>query len=406
MAHCINFDWLEVYCLEPSLDKPLNADYFEDTGVLVQRRGYGTRVFAEMFTVCNDHGVPIVEVRRAPLSLTCKNGGLFDPTSCHLRLTNVACYCTSPVDLLREFMLRHGYIFCKVFRVDICNDFYRFDRGDDPGKFIDRYLHGRYSKVNQTNISAHGVDTWSGRTWNSLSWGSPSSMVSTKMYCKTLELRQVHDKPYIREAWRAQGLVDDASTLEVHKADGTVFVPDIWRVEFSIRASTAKWIVVGSGKRRAESSFYPNTLEMFDTADRLEVLFASLCHAYFRFKVFENGVRKDRCEDKVLFVFDNTSLRLRPDRLSAHVSASSFLQRLIRYLGEFCLSTSYEPALDAASTLIRFAQERLSRESGLLSCRELRILRGLMGTAGRDQRTFNDRLKTVSQEVDLFADAF
>ena len=105
-------------------------------------------------------------------------------------------------------------------------------------------MAGRYSKINQANISAHGLDQWDGREWNSISWGAKKSMVTTRFYNKTMELKQVHDKPYIRQAWYLCGLVDDWNTLEKKRRDGTTYKPQIWRVEFAIKSSTKKWFVV------------------------------------------------------------------------------------------------------------------------------------------------------------------
>ena len=88
---CVNIDWLEVYAKEDSSRYPLNADYFRQCGYFVKERDYGTRVYAEMFTVEDEEGHPFVEVRRHPLSGDSSFTGL-DDYSCHLRLVNRACY--------------------------------------------------------------------------------------------------------------------------------------------------------------------------------------------------------------------------------------------------------------------------------------------------------------------------
>ena len=172
--------------------------------------------------------------------------------------------------------------------------------------FIDRYLRGKYSKINQGNVRAYGKDLWDGRFWNSVAWGAPKSQIGTKLYNKTLELKEAHDKPYIRQAWAAAGLVDDFIQLTKRGADGTYYKPDIWRVEFSIQSSVKGWYCIehdnlGNPKKHS----FRNDLSRYATkADMLNV-FASLADHYFHFKHFEVGQRKDRCKDKVLFDFTN-----------------------------------------------------------------------------------------------------
>ena len=64
---CINLDWLEVHCLEPSM---LNAAYFTAAGYNVKVREYGTPQYKEMFTIFEDSGYKLAmfEIRRSPYS--------------------------------------------------------------------------------------------------------------------------------------------------------------------------------------------------------------------------------------------------------------------------------------------------------------------------------------------------
>ena len=52
-------------------------------------------------------------------------------------------------------------------------------------------MAGELAKVNQCKLSAHGKDSFDDRIWNSLSWGAEKSMISTKLYNKTLEMKEV-----------------------------------------------------------------------------------------------------------------------------------------------------------------------------------------------------------------------
>ena len=193
MIRCVNIDWLECFCLEDAINYPHDADYFRSQGWHVREREYGTPMYEQMFTLLDHYDLPIIEIRRKPKSDNMKKAGLFDPNSCHVRLTNRACYATGAAQMLQQFLETHGLWFQRISRIDICYDFERFDYGDEPQKFLQRYMAGRFSKINQANINAHGLDQWDGRNWNSVSWGSLKSMVTTRFYNKTMELREAHD---------------------------------------------------------------------------------------------------------------------------------------------------------------------------------------------------------------------
>lgn len=275
-----NLDWLMVYCREPNFHD-LDADYFQRQGYFVKSRDYGSPQYHEMFTIYDDHNFPMIEIRRSPKSLR-GSGGIFERGDCHIRLTNRACYMQRPIDYLREFLLRFGYTFMSVSRVDVCCDFVSFDNGLLPADFSRRYVEGAFLKINQARVCAHGVDDWDSRFWNSISWGSPSSVVRTKMYDKSLELIQVKNKPWIREQWFRAGLLAP-NDLNTH----------VWRVEFSLNSS-AKTFKKGG-------DFIDVDLSTYDCREKLRLVFHSLCERYFHFKEFRVNVRKYRCPDVVLF---------------------------------------------------------------------------------------------------------
>lgn len=313
---CVNIDWLEVFVKEDAERYPLNAEYFRERGYFVKERDYGTRVYAEMFTVEDRDGHPFVEIRRNPMSSDSTFTGL-DQYCCHLRLVNRACYYDDAVDRLRNFMLEHNYIFQRIFRLDICYDFTKFDFGDRPDRVAQRIIEKKYRKINQGRLATHAQDRWDAYEWETLSWGSPTSMVSTKMYNKTKELsRPKADKPYIRQAWFMNGLVDDPIALTKKDENGNQVHQDVWRVEFSLKSSARNWIVIedNSGKHEKKRAI-PHTLSLFDSRDKLWQRFQDLAFHYFHFKVqtyVENvdseherrPQRKDRCPDKKLFDFD------------------------------------------------------------------------------------------------------
>lgn len=336
MNRCVNIDWLQVFCQEP-LDKPLDANYFISQGYEVKQRDYGTPQYREMFTIF-EKGFPFIEVRRNPYSLK-ENGGIFTQRDCHLRLSNRSCYALSPIDDLRSFIMAHGYTYRSISRIDICLDFNTFDRGDKPEKVLRDYMEGKLSKINQCNIAAHGKDRWDGRLWNSLKWGSANSMISTKLYNKSLELKETHDKFYIRDQWEAAGLRTD--------------IP-IWRVEFSISSDMKGFIKLDTGE------LITNKLTDYDTRDKCLFRFHSLANKYFHFKYvekLENGSfrRKDRCRDKLLFIISKSEQAYKPVRLTTQHEPTRtdimLMKRLRKLQYDFNL---YPNEVESTNILIAF----------------------------------------------------
>lgn len=347
LPRCVNLDWLEISVLEP-VTQPHDPEYFRACGFVVHEREYGTRVWRSMFTLEGSDGYPFIEVRREPQS------EIIAPNVAHLRFVNRMCYFPNAASIMQKFIDDHHYEFHHIARVDVCYDFEKFDYGDDPKDFMQRFMMGKYSKINQANIHAHGSDEWAGRVWNSVSWGSPSSDIGTKFYNKTLELydptTKTYGKPYIRQAWEAAKLVNNATTLEKYAADGTTYIPTIWRVEFSIRSSVRKWFTIRlNGKEKAIQSIR-NTLDMYDTDEKLLAMFAALSQHYFHFKhLFKryafykeghtsgNPLRKDRCPDKLLFNWKSQQMTIKPEKenVAGNDKPDRTLLRLLSYLKEY-----------------------------------------------------------------------
>lgn len=373
-SRCINLDWLEVCALEP-VTKPLDADYFRSCGFVVLEREYGSKVWRDIFTLEDDHGHAFLEVRRAPKS------EIIAPNITHLRLVNRYCYFEDAPDIMQAFLERHGYEFHHITRIDICLDFERFDYGDRPREFMRRYIEGKFSKINQANVHAHGSDEWAGRVWNSVSWGAPSSDVGTKFYNKTLELfdpvTKQYGKPYIREAWQAAHLVDNMTNCTKRGKDGELYTPEIWRIEFSIRSSVRKWFCMElDGKERNKQSIR-NTLDMYNSKPKLLILFASLAEHYFhfkhlikRYKFYEEGhtdgypLRKDRCPDKLLFRWKDTQAfyKIEKEHVSGNNKPDRHNTRLLGMLKEFRDSTFNHDVKTSATVIIDYLEDNIARQ--------------------------------------------
>lgn len=334
---CINLDWLEVFCLE---DGNLDAKYFQRLGWCVNEREYGTPLYKEMFTLINEHGKPFLEIRRNPYSLR-ENGGIFEKGSCHIRLSNRTLYTYNPIQQLQEFLVKYNYTLKGITRIDIACDQLVFDNGMNPEKLISDYMSGLILKNRNSRINVHGSEKADGRNWNSIKWGSASSPLSTKIYDKTLELKEASDKLYIKDAWVKAGLCDmqkvvydykDKKTGIEEKRSKMVIVKagtkteeertideveevKVWRVEFSIKSEARNWITIDN------KHVLSIGLTKFQTRERCLLMFLLLskwCMNFVKAEYNEDGQqkRKDRCTPIILYSEKNLENTFKPHRVT------------------------------------------------------------------------------------------
>lgn len=387
---CINLDWLSVYCLEPK-GVVMNAAYFKALGWTVEEREYGTPQYREKFTLMNGRH-PFLEIERNPYSLK-QNGGIFEPESCHIRLANRTLYQPQPVQQLTNFIVKYGYEYKGISRVDVCCDLTIFDNAMKPQDLANKYMKDKIWKVHQSKIDAHssdGDDSWripihlgahgketkTGRTWNSLKWGSPKSALSTKLYNKTLELETNTGKFYIKDAWVKCGLCDlqkvryeyrnpktketEIRTKQVCVVPGTAVdqeIPiegakkiDVWRVEFSMNSEGRKWIDLG------DNHVVDLSLNAFDNLDSLAATFFTCSEWLFCFiyaKWITKGPtrmkeRTNRCKKLQLFNTKFLHSHYKPQRQTETEDPSRtekiMMYRLINKSKDKNLSKEYREA--------------------------------------------------------------
>ena len=387
---CINLDWLSVYCLEPK-GCAMNAAYFKALGWTVEEREYGTPQYREKFTLMNGRH-PFLEIERNPYSLK-QNGGIFEPESCHIRLANRTLYQPQPVQQLTNFIVKYGYEYKGISRVDVCCDLTIFDNGMKPQDLANKYMKDKIWKVHQSHMApntddgddtwrikvhlgAHGKETKTGRTWNSLKWGSPKSALSTKLYNKTLELETNTGKFYIKDTWVKAGLCDlqkvryeyrnpktketEIRSKQVCVVPGTAVdqeIPiegakkiDVWRVEFSMNSEGRKWIDLG------DNHVVDLSLNAFDNLDSLAATFFTCSEWLFCFiyaKWITKGAarmkeRTNRCKKLQLFNTKFLHSHFKPQRQTETEDPSRtekiMMNRLIAKSKDKNLSEEYREA--------------------------------------------------------------
>lgn len=297
----VGIDWLEMFVSERG-DRDYTANGFRSRGYDVVEREYGTKTMAEMFTLLDRRGYPFIEIRRAPRGLSSSAKTMvYQEGDSYVRLSNMYCYDANPIAIMEEFLRRERYDIKKIYRIDIFTDFEIFDSGDKPAKVVRRIVNHTYSKVNQAQRRVSGQDTWTECFDNWISWGKKGSMVSTKIYDKTKELKETGmHKPYILELWRKNGYIDDITNVsrEGHEVQ-------MWRVEFSIKGNAKGWIYIDKDDTEDGGAHHiAHDLQTYSHHQGIVNALANLIPYYFHFKIYEEGKRKSLCQDKVLFIFD------------------------------------------------------------------------------------------------------
>lgn len=418
---CINLDWLSVYCLEPK-GCVMNAAFYKKLGWSVEEREYGTPQYREKFTLMNGRH-PFLEIERNPYSLK-QNGGIFEPESCHIRLANRTLYKPNPVQQLTNFIIKYGYEYKGISRVDVCCDLTIFDNGMKPQDLANKYIKDKIWKVHQSHIApntddgddtwripihlgAHGKETKTGRTWNSLKWGSPKSALSTKLYNKTLELETNTGKFYIKDAWVKAGLCDlqkvryeyrnpktkeiEIRSKQISVVPGTAInqeIPieeakkiDVWRVEFSMNSEGRKWIDLG------DNHIVDLSLNAFDNLDSLAATFFTCSEWLFCFiyaKWITKGAtrwkeRTNRCKKLQLFNTKFLHSHYKPQRQTEMEDPSRtekiMMYRLIQKSKDKNLSEAYrEACYQVARNLSKEHGEWWlpdAEDYGKLTCRDI-----------------------------------
>lgn len=297
---CFGIDWLEFFVSETT-GIYYDPDGFRDRGYEVSDRGYGTKTMEQMFTIHDEVGDPMIEIRRLPRGLNNHSEfNIYTFGDSYVRLANKYCYIDNPVQFLVQFCEANKYTIKKIYRIDIYTDFFRFDTGDRPDKVMRRIITHKYAKVNQTHRRTSGNDTWTECFDNWISWGAKGSMVSTKIYNKTLELKETGmKKPWILDHWFRCGLIDNHWQIS---KDG--IERDIYRLEFSIKGSAKGWIVIDKADSYdGNRHLVPHNVQAYSEPRGVLNALINLIPYYFHFRIYREGVRKSLCKDKPLFDF-------------------------------------------------------------------------------------------------------
>ena len=123
-------------------------------------------------------------------------------------------------------------------------------------------------------------------------WGSKGSDIGAYAYNKSLELREVKDKPWIRETWEKAGLIDAFNETEwaklsekekqrkIEQGDVQALIETpVWRFEISIKAHGKDLLDIKTGE------LFKLDINYFETQNAVENLFYTYAAKVFDFRM-------------------------------------------------------------------------------------------------------------------------
>lgn len=239
-------------------------------------------------------------------------------------------------DLLKALHIRYK----GITRLDIAYDCNKFYCGRDPHKFIINYVSKRPEEkggmylANCKEYTLHGNKSISNDgTMNYIAFGSKNKQAKGYIYNKSLELKEVKDKPWIRDMWERNGLKTEGKN-------------QVWRAEISIKCQGKDLLNLETGQLFTLNPNYISTYE------NLKKVFHFYAAKVFDFRV--NTGQKNRRNFTPLNLFDTSvNITCMPKRVSnlcdSGRSEKACKNKLVKLTREYVdLSDSVKHSLYAA----------------------------------------------------------
>jgi hypothetical protein len=319
MEKIINIDWLSFFC---QCGEPVNFDDYT-----LELKTYGTQIFEKAADVIKDNEVIAIVLWQPRSSILQQNSAMIKIKN--RQLYNEQWY-TIFTDLEKSW-------FChdiKISRIDICADFVNFKNGLYPKTLISNFLTQKFVKVGRGNFKVIGEQK-KYINYQYLRFGSGSSDISAYLYNKSTELKEVKDKPYIRELWHNLNNQNNR---------------DVWRLEFSLKGKSLKIVDTING------NFVVDSFKSLTDKELIANIYSFMVKKYFQFVIPEQQKNKSRLKKLVLFDdedchFEIVDFALKSDTSRKHkifLTNLVALEKEMRSLKSYALDTIKEVAQDYA----------------------------------------------------------
>jgi len=352
MDHCIALDWVQLYCHAP-LKQVMNSKLgtFEPSIVstsgkfIVCLQDYSIRQFKSVYEIkLKGDVVAVITANPPEKSVLKKETAIVKIINRYLYQEDVKGFV---VDLLKDL----GLTFISISRVDICLDFLKFDNGMKGNELIKKFVSEMFIKSGrQTSWTLHadsGVRD-EGQTRNFLNFhylrfGKKGGECAYYIYNKSQELRDVKNKPYIKEHWESHGYEESQG--------------DVWRIEFSLKSGNNGVCHDGGEGELLDLK----NLSLLAPENYIE-WFKNYFDRHFKFYKNEGKKRKDR--NREIKLFKNLAPKSIKVKLSTKKDSGKSQRTFAKQLNELNKELRNDiPTLGMmADDLLRFYIEQYSLE--------------------------------------------
>ena len=287
-----------------------------------------TQMFQKKYTVFNREGEEIAVLVANP-----RNTTFMSPDCGIIKVHNKYLY-QKDLNTFFQLLLRELKLqFLNYTRVDVACDFEKF-HSMEVLEFINSYANGDFLKSKKTKFSAHG-ESWGvgdeGQItggYETVHFGTCKSDVQYRLYNKTKEMADVKLKPWVCEAWEANGWTGDTT---------------VYRLEFEIHNNRNQI-------RDDEGQLY--SMADIDFIDHADKVFIAHFRQYFNFVYRESTAsgkikKQSRCRPVVLFDdfdFDCVKIRVQPEKKDSSRATKIFAKALKNLNSEF-VGTDFDLSL-------------------------------------------------------------
>ena len=289
--YAISLDWMQYYC-ERSMNE-IPATFATTKGKYeVEKQSYSTNLWLDVY---------IIKHRGREFATLCmnpRNSGMPE-RGCTLKLANRVLYSHEWLQESKLIMAELGLRYKGITRVDVAYDCNVLAGGRSVPSFLMQYFsHAPYCEghiirsgsrkvtINATRSNKGSVEI------SAMRWGSKGSDIGAYCYNKSLELREVKDKPWIRETWEKAGLIDAFNEEEWAKlsekekqrkieqgdVQGYIEKP-VWRFEISIKAHGKDLLNIDTGE------LFKLDISYFEQQNAVENLFYTYAAKVFDFRM-------------------------------------------------------------------------------------------------------------------------
>lgn len=383
--YLISVDWLQVYCRYTDVSLLLRRNEFKsgDLTVVIKDADIQTAMFKSVLCVY-ERNMELATIQYKPRS------SKLDERMVLLKLSNRVLYHAKFVKVLYDLIDALGLTYRGITRIDVCYDCQRFKDNRSPSRFINEF-------VSKSNVSAHDIRKKGSEEFtchgkkpkggsakiNYIRFGSPQSKISAYIYDKSLELEEVHDKPWIREAWIDAGLDEEKG--------------HIFRSEISIKAEGTDLLDMSSGE------LFRLSPDMLESQIRIEELFSMYAKKYLSFSIDKGQKRKKDFTKLELFEYSEKT-RIRPIQISRSADTGRIEKVCFNVLDR--LSSTYTDLSEYHRNAIAGTQQFLRELSGIKTARclsqayesYLNQLRGYMFS----DKHFNNYVDSLVQSQNIY----